>query len=94
MAAPQGRLLLERSIRMTDLRVQVDALLSAGQALLLQGELDRAAGPAYSSPHPDGHHIYYSSQENHRDIYFFYDLFRVAGGKLVEHWDTIETVCD
>ena len=22
----------------------------------------------------------------------FYDLYRVAGGKLVEHWDTIETV--
>jgi predicted SnoaL-like aldol condensation-catalyzing enzyme len=22
----------------------------------------------------------------------FYDLFRVAGGKIVEHWDTIETI--
>ena len=22
----------------------------------------------------------------------FYDLFRVAGGKIVEHWDTIEAV--
>ena len=22
----------------------------------------------------------------------FYDLFRVAGGKIAEHWDTIETI--
>jgi len=22
----------------------------------------------------------------------FYDLFRIAKGKIVEHWDTIETV--
>ena len=22
----------------------------------------------------------------------FYDLFRVADGKIVEHWDTIETI--
>ncbi|RLB47646.1 MAG: hypothetical protein DRJ42_25010, partial [Deltaproteobacteria bacterium] len=41
------------------------------------GELDRASGAAYSSPHPDGHHVYYSSLETHRDLYNFYDLFRI-----------------
>ncbi len=41
------------------------------------GELDRARGSAYSSPHPDGRHVYYSALEAHRDIYYYYDLFRV-----------------
>jgi Tol biopolymer transport system component len=42
----------------------------------VKGELDRVSGVAYSSPHPDGRYVYYSAFATHRDLYFFYDLYR------------------
>lgn len=42
----------------------------------VKGELDRVGGVAYSSPHPDGRYVWYSAFATHRDIYFFYDLYR------------------
>ncbi len=39
-------------------------------------ELVRAAGLTCLSTSPDGRYVYHSSLDSHRDIYFFYDLFR------------------
>ncbi|MBO6937082.1 MAG: PD40 domain-containing protein [Deltaproteobacteria bacterium] len=36
----------------------------------------RATGDAYWSPAEDGQVLYYGQADGHRDIYFFYDLFR------------------
>ncbi|MFW6067778.1 MAG: DPP IV N-terminal domain-containing protein [Myxococcota bacterium] len=42
-----------------------------------QDKLVRLNGLGYSAPHPDGRHLYYGTIDNHRDLYFFYDLFRL-----------------
>lgn len=39
-------------------------------------EVTRAAGSTCLSVSRDGRHVYYGSLDSHRDIYFFYDLFR------------------
>lgn len=39
-------------------------------------EMVRVRGSSYAAPHPDGRHVYYSSLDNYRDIYFFHDIFR------------------
>lgn len=39
-------------------------------------EIVRAPGVTYLSPSPNGRDIYYGSPDYHRDIYYFYDLFR------------------
>lgn len=36
----------------------------------------RARGAFGAALHPDGDHLYYARNDNHRDIYFFNDLFR------------------
>jgi hypothetical protein len=41
-----------------------------------QEKIARINGLGYWSPHPDGRHLYYAQVDNHRDTFFFYDLFR------------------
>ena len=57
---------------------------------------ERANAMEYHQVHrvlAEGNYVLAVSEGSKGDVHSaFYDLFRVSGGKLVEHWDTIEAI--
>ena len=76
---PDGRLVYGVSDGRSISQLRLLDLPHGGQASTLVS----VAGLPAAAPHPDGRSILYSALDNHRDLYFFHDLFRydIASGR-------------